>query len=477
MVCIFKNVVRGSWSVNRISCIVARALYIVMAIVGMHTFAQVENVPVGHPVYIFLQRCDAKNMLHEYDETVLPLSRKKIAFYLREIEQDSVPISNAEKQLLKKYLNEFEYEIARTSVHSFSLFNDVNSDDKNFASSEKHLYSYYDSNVAFIVDGILTLDYRTLTQKKWSARFAEFGGRVRGTISNAFGFYLQGTNAEFRGERNLLLLDKRLRTNYKIYDKQFHNFDFAEGYLRYEGDFLSAQIGRERIVWGRSFGEKFVLSETPPVFDFIRFDAHYKSFQYNFLHGWFNGKGTTITIPSSGDRVDSLGDKYVALHRIGVKLSPLFSFGIGEMVVYSNRSIDAAYLNPIIFFESVQRSRKDRDNTFLVFDATSNLSDRIQMRGSLLYDDINFKTFGTHSWDNRWGAQLGALFVDPFAVENFDLRFEYTRIEPYVFSHGRSYDNYYSVDSFQLGIPLQPNSELYLSTIQYFISPQWNFSV
>ena len=75
--------------------------------------------------------------------------------------------------------------------------------------------------------------------------------------------------------------------------------------------------------------------------------------------------------------MDSLGDKYVALHRIGVKLSPLFSFGIGEMVVYSNRSIDAAYLNPIIFFESVQRSRKDRDNTFLVFDATSNLSDRI----------------------------------------------------------------------------------------------------
>ena len=71
-----------------------------MAIVGMHTFAQVEKCSVGHPVYIFLQRCDAKNMLQEYDETVLPLSRKN-RFYLREIEQDSVPISNAENNFSK----------------------------------------------------------------------------------------------------------------------------------------------------------------------------------------------------------------------------------------------------------------------------------------------------------------------------------------------------------------------------------------
>ena len=174
--------------------------------------------------------------------------------------------------------------------------------------------------------------------------------------------------------------------------------------------------------------------------------------------------------------MDSLGDKYIALHRIGIELSPLLSFGIGEMVVYSNRSVDAAYLNPVIFFESVQRSRKDRDNTFLVFDAAATLYDGIQLRGTLLYDDINFKTFGTHSWDNRWGAQMGALVIDPLTINNSDIRFEYTRIEPYVFSHGRSYDNYYGVDSFQLGIPLQPNSEQFFCSFNYYISSEWNVS-
>lgn len=437
-------------------------------------FSQAENVPVHHPVYQFLERMNVRGFLQNYNNVVLPLSRKEIAMHLMLIQNK--PLHQKENALLKKYFVEFENETNENLSNSYSLFSGKS--DAKYFNSIKHLYTLHDSNASITIDGLLNIDYRQTSKQNERAGFVEFGGRARGTFANRFGFYLQGTNAEFRGDRDVLLRDKRLRANFKIYDTAFRNFDFTEGYLRYDADIFSFQLGRERILWGSGIGERLILSDHPPQFDFVVFKTQYQWLQYNFLHGWIlPSKSSLIFLPQTNDFERTLADKYIAVHRIGITFSRYFDFGINEMVIYSNRSVDAAYLNPFIFFESVQRARKERDNTFLVFDFKSSLFDNFQIRSSLMFDDINFKTFGTNSWDNRWAMQGGFLFAEPFTLENTMFRFEYTRIEPYVFSHGRSRENNYSHDGYVLGTSLQPNSENYFIEIEHQADEDWSNSV
>jgi len=437
-------------------------------------FSQTENVPVHHPVYQFLERMNVRGFLPKYNNAVLPLSRREIAEHLIELQNQR--LHQREMAFWKKFFSEFENETNENVTNTYSIFSEKN--DANYFQSIKHLYIVRDSNASIAIEGILNMDYRQTSQRKERAGFVEFGGRARGTFANHFGFSIQGINAEFRGDRNVLLRDKRLRTNFKIYDASFRNFDFTEGYFRYDAHIFSFQLGRERILWGRGIGEQIIFSDNPPQFDFVKFDVKYKWLRYNFLHGWIlPSNGSFIFLPQTDDFERTLADKYIAVHRIGMMVSRYVDFGINEMVIYSNRSVDAAYLNPFIFFESVQRARKERDNTFLVFDVKSSPRDNFQLRASVLFDDINFKTFGTHTWDNRWAMQIGLLFAEPLTLENTMFRCEYTRIEPYVFSHGRSRENNYSHDGYLLGTSLQPNSENYFFEITYQANEDWSNAV
>ncbi|MBI3195322.1 MAG: hypothetical protein HYZ34_12785 [Ignavibacteriae bacterium] len=211
-----------------------------------------------------------------------------------------------------------------------------------------------------------------------------------------------------------------------------------------------------------------ILSDNVRLYDFIRADVEYKSFKYTFLHAWLMGRKELkrYVLPVSDSPLDAmiidepvLADKYFGAHRFEFAFSPKFTLGFQEMVIYSNRSPDLAYLNPVTFIESAQRSREERDNVLWAFDAKTHLLPNTELQGSIVFDDINFPKWGTSSVQNKFAYQIGAMVVDPFRIENISLAIEYTRAEPYIFSHNRSRDNDYGSLGRIMSHHIGPNSD------------------
>jgi hypothetical protein len=445
--------------------------------------SQGENVPVSNSVYNFLKRMELKGIIERYHDAILPLSRREVSGYLKTIDTKKDDITSIDRDLLEDYLIEFEYDISKTTTNAASLLgNDEFSLGSSFRSllseKEKYLYSYTDTNVSFFVDGLLTWDGRRSTGDAMggaNATFLQFGGRIRGTIYDKLGYYIQGTNAQFWGSRDVLRRDKQISQAYTLGILNARNFDFVEGYVRYDANIVSLQVGRERVLWGNGYGDKMILSDNVRVFDFIRADAQYKWLKYTFMHAWLLGKRSelmfTLTSDPSATFVEPIvSDKYFAAHRLEFSFPSLFDLGFQEMAIYSNRAPDLAYLNPATLIESAQRSREERDNIFWAFDIQTHFLKNVEFQATMLFDDINFAKWGTNSWENRYAYQLGLMAVDPWNVSNTSLAVEYTRVEPYTFSHGRSRDNDYGSLSRILSHHIGPNADSWFFRLDHSFS-------
>ncbi len=446
-------------------------------------FSQVENIPASHNIYSFLKRMELKGIINDYYDAILPLSRKQIANFINVISDNRNKLTNVENLILDDLLIEFEYDLKKTNHYSFNLF--YKDDDVvsglirgTFQEKEKYLYLFKDSSVNLFLNGLLNVDFRRFTGTNLTdnASFIEGGIRLRGSIQDKLGYYFMLTNAQFWGNRNVLKMDKKIRQSYALYTLETKNFDFFEGYIKFQAGSISAQIGRERIFWGRSYGDKLYISDYARIFDAIRTDFEYKFLKYTFLHGWLNGSKNYRYIPEFNSYEPVASDKFIAAHRLDIAFTNYFQFGIHEFEIYSNRSVDLGYLNPISFFESVQRSRGERDNGFLGFDLKFKPMKNLEFHTDLFFDDIEIPMLGKNRWDNKYALQFGLMAVDPLGLKNFDFVVEYTQIDPYVFSHNRSLENSFANDDVLLGTQIGPNAISWYFKLNSYLSNRLTIS-
>lgn len=447
----------------------------------MRALAQAENVPVGHPVYDFLKRMEVRGEIERYHDAVMPLSRKEVAEFLVHLKSHSEEFTSAEHGYLEDFLSEFQFDISG-SMDGFHRLVDSNEPSfgeslgQVFSNREKYLYSYADTNLSFFVNGILNGDVRRISGDalgKEHSEFFQIGGRIRGTIFGKLGYYLQGTNAQFWGSRELLQRDRFINQTTTIRVGDAQNFDMSEGYMRYDAGIVSAEVGTERLLWGAGYDQHMVVSDNVRPFPFIRMDAQYKSLKYSFIHGWLLGTTGQVVFSLPSDTSSHFveptnADKYIAAHRLEFSFPGLFDIGGQEMVIYSNRSVDLGYLTPLIVLESAQRARGERDNTLWAFDIQTHFLRGLELTATLLMDDIRFGEFFKNRYYNKNAYQLGFFLTDPLFIPNADLMVQWTRVEPYTFAHDRSRDNSYSSLGMLLGPDIGPNAEAWFIRTMVF---------
>jgi len=217
-----------------------------------------------------------------------------------------------------------------------------------------------------------------------------------------------------------------------------------------------------------------ILSDNPPIFDFLRFHIQYKSLRYDFLHGWLVQPYDTFYVDARTQFAKVKNSKYLAISRLGFTPIPELKFGASQMIIYANRPFEAAYLNPFLFWESAQRSLGDLDNSFLTLDARYKILNGLETSASIIFDDIKFSVLLKGEFartDNRSAWQAGAIVTNPILPENLSLKLEYLQIRPYTFSHpdiGESLT--YTNNSYLVGVNLQPNSTALSSEINYLLN-------
>ena len=449
--------------------------------------AQVELVPSSNKVYDFLDRMSVNGIIENYSSSMVPISRREIARYLKEIKSKSRKISRTDKKFLDDYYVEFEYDIKQTLKNSSSFFSNLKFSDIFRDKKQKYLYAKTDSSSSVFWDAIAELDYSGAdgdSLGKPHILLGKLGTRIRGTLFGSVGYYLRLSNggrlsgdqkdALFASEFNPILASTR-----KFVSEGSKTFDSFEGYVRYapKDDWLGLTVGREKLRYGTGFIDKMIISDqnTAP-FDFIKFDLSYKKIKYTFLHSSIVGND------SSGNQLES---KYMVFHR--VEIGPMFKgfmrLGFSEMLIYSNVPINIAFLNPLSFLTSADLNTelpgKNSNNTLLAIDAQFYPVKNLSLQGTWLIDDLNFETLGKSDKtgnDNKFGFQAGINWQDAFTLKNLNLVYEYTRIDPFVYSH-RDINNSYTNWNLPIGAALNPNSDEHAVKLSYDVNSRLNLSV
>jgi hypothetical protein len=166
-------------------------------------------------------------------------------------------------------------------------------------------------------------------------------------------------------------------------------------------------------------------------------------------------------------------EKYLHAHRLDFKVSDNFSFGLSETAVYGGNYFETRYLEPIYLLPFVpylfaETYGGDRDNNGMSLDFSWKLFKKFEIYGELFIDDLDGVTsfFDESWWGNKWATSLGiAIDSAKIGMFDWDYNFEYTRIEPWVYTHHKGLGTDYSHFGNSLGSDLGPNSREFYSRL------------
>ena len=447
-----------------------KKIILIILFLASSAYAQVGYVNIEHPVYDFLERMQSYQIIENYDPFELPLSRKDVVNYIKIVKNEKDRLSSIDSDILNDLIVEFKFDIDFKTDTYQSLFPKFKVGE-HFNQNEKFTYFYQDSSnfnafINIIGSGELLYSMDSENSTNRNASLFTFGAEVRGSFMNNFGYYFRATNGAQFGDKELAALKSNLRYNYKYNENKDDAtaFDETEGFLSAEFKYVRFKIGRDRMLIGYGTMNSILGNYAPPM-DYISFKLNYSIFAFSFFHGKLLGQLTDKYDPIQGN-IRTISDKFLAYHRLSLNFSRHFKLGLGEMIVYSNRSMDLSYLNPFNFYKSAEHANQDRDNSLLFLDFQNNSIKGISLYGLILVDDIDFSKVGTDWFGNKMLYDF-AITVSPFARSfPLTLGLQYIRIDPYVYTH-RIHDNNYTSYQIGLGSNLQPNSESFIASLKY----------
>lgn len=453
---------RAYYTCSRIGYVLTICFFV---FVSQSVLAQVEHIPIVHPVYTFLLRAETKGLLPHFSLSNLPLQRKEISSALELINKNSFDLTESEAQTLQRFLMEFRIEQRKNTVLVHSDTDTTNLLLKGLIEDkEKLVYFYRDSTATvqvYPLGMVGTIIEKNNTSPSDNVTYAQGGARVMGTISNSLGFFLQATNGTIlSGNRDIALHDPRLKQNVKF--ATFNSdIDFTESHIRYDNNWFYAYIGRENRVTGAGYFNRIFLSDAAPPTDAIMAGARFKTVEYRFMHASLlsvpedsNGRlllSANQTYPAGFNL--TLRPKYFATHRISWR-PEWGEISLWEGIIYS-RPFEIGYLNPLSFYKSVEHSLRDRDNSMMGFDFTFRPIKNLQCKGSFLLDDLIFSKVGSDFWGNKTAFNFGVAYSTSI---NLDFQMEYARVYPFTYSHFNPQNSSTNDGLLMLGY-LQPNSD------------------
>jgi hypothetical protein len=401
------------------------------------SFGQSVNVPLNYWGYEFLDRLEAKGGFSSFDLRARPVPRQTITDIIAEIDRKAQKspklLAPAEQALFDQLKGDFIEELQNREGVKFP------------AKEENHLVTWGNSARRPYVDlyGRQTIrSSRGQQFGSWQLRSETVaGGILRGQVQGKIGFYLDARNRTVRDKNDPARLTSSGLFLFLPSEQTFHKQ--AIGYLVYEKPWLRLELGRDETSWGPGYRGALAISQNLPPSDMVRLGVRFSRFRFTSMHALLKS---------------AVGAKYLAAHRLDVMLLPGLYLGASESVVYGKRDIELSYINPLMPYHIAEHHLGDLDNNALSFDLTSTVITGVKLYGEFFIDDMTSTKSLTKYFGNKFAFLLGGLWAEPFHVDNLDMRFEYTRIEPYVYSHHDSI-NVYTSDDKIIGHWLGPNSD------------------
>lgn len=230
---------------------------------------------------------------------------------------------------------------------------------------------------------------------------------------------------------------------WKRFKKTDYDYFQARGHLWFNvTEFATVRFGHDKVFIGNGLRSMVIGDHAPPNL-FLQVNTNIGIFNYQ---NYF-AELTDFARLTGGDL---LNKKYLAFHRIGVNITKKLNVGFFEAIMFdrqdanqSNR-FDLNYLNPVIFYRSIEQNLGSQDNAMVGLDWKWNLFRRFQLYGQFVLDEFKLDELRgrTGWWANKYSTQAGLKYINMFGVKNLDFHTEYNSVRPFTYSHFRSGGNW-----------------------------------
>lgn len=256
----------------------------------------------------------------------------------------------------------------------------------------------------------------------------------------------------------------------------FNSEDYTETYVLISNDELDFSIGKYPVGLGTARLNPLTLKPLRAYYDVMTFNWTAGDFRFGTISGFIHPDAETRF-----ERADSVltngvwevhrpkREKYLAAHRVEWRVADNFNLGINETLIYGDRSIELGYFIPIMPLKWMEHYYGDKDNSTMSFDFWYQPIKNFSTYGELFIDDETWSKGLTKYYGNKWAYTLGFFNTQFLTLNDLTFRFEYSRIEPYVYTH-KFHINRYNNSDYYLGSEYGPDSESFFFELMYYLN-------
>ncbi|MDG5815260.1 hypothetical protein QA601_09235 [Chitinispirillales bacterium ANBcel5] len=261
-------------------------------------------------------------------------------------------------------------------------------------------------------------------------------------------------------------------------ESNLRSSDLPRGGISYSQGRIDLGLSIDYLKWGPALHYPVTLSgQTPPVTAF-RADLDLEILQYQHLAG---------LLQSQRDK-----RKYIYAHRLSGRWRNV-QFGINEVIIGGSttdrqppedphnslrheyygeeRTLEIVYLIPFVPKVFIEHYIGDRDNAAISLDLNITLPANLRLYGEFHIDDIlsPWEIF-SDDWGNKWALTWGLNWEGELYERDVSAGFEYSRVEPWVYTHFYGGSHRFTNFGQPLGNQLGPNSRAVLAWADMAIS-------
>lgn len=232
----------------------------------------------------------------------------------------------------------------------------------------------------------------------------------------------------------------------KEFKSDAYDMPLAEANLTYTpSKMINLQLGYSRNFIGDGYRSLITTDGVSPN-PYFKINTSFWKIKYTNTYTWLKDVRTDATVDGTYAR------KFMANHYLSWNATKRLNIGFFESVVWSNqnnRGFDMSFVNPIIFYRSVEFASSSKSgNALLGITSKYKWNSKINLYAQFLLDEFSLGDVKKQdkSWKNKFAYQLGAKYYNAFGIENLLLQAEYNRVRPYVYSHSDPLTNYASVN-------------------------------
>jgi hypothetical protein len=279
------------------------------------------------------------------------------------------------------------------------------------------------------------------------------GVEVRGGIDDRIFFYSNIVESQARFPK---YVNRRVNQDQAIPGQGFFKtyksiiFDITNGYdylnsESYLGFNVTKHVGVQLGYGKNKIGEgerSLLLSDFANNYLYLKFNTRVWKFHYQNIFAELSPVSTIGNV--SGDPL--LPKKYMAAHYLNFNITSKMTIGFYEAVMFNrNNNFEFQYLNPLVFYRTVEGAIGSPDNVLLGMNGKWNLFKRFQLYGQVMLDELKFNELFVERrgwWANKLGVQAGLKYIDVFGIDHLDAQVEYNIVRPYTYSHRDSAASY-----------------------------------